>query len=235
VILAAESLLAALIIGLYVNDSICLLHGNQAVLERGLRGGWTARFATRRFTLLGKHVFMGGLLPPNTPLFKLAWSMEADAPALPGWEGYGRLLLPFQWAAASLFALVMVLLPFALVARLGDGVIVTLLVLSYLGICGTCAVLWLARGRLGLSSSYCLKLAAEMLLCPPVAANLPRRISLQHSVDEDFVAACRRLLPPQGWAAAAQAIASRIDDELEAEDAGSVRHAQLSQRKEGLV
>jgi len=235
VTLAAESLLAVLIIGLYVNDSVSLLPGNQAVLEQGMRGGWAGRLPTRRFTLLGKHVFMGGLLPPNTLLFKLAWTMEADAPAAPGWEAYGRLLLPFQWAAAFLFAFIMVLLPLALIVRAGDAAILVLLALSYTSICGVWIALWLGRRRLGLSSGYCLKLGAEMLLCPPVAANLPRRLSLQRIVDEDFVSACRRLLPPQEWATAAAEIAVRIDDELESEDAGSSRYLQLSHRKENLV
>lgn len=233
--LAAESLLALLIIGLYINDSVSLLPGNQAMLAQGVRGQWAARFAARRFTLLGKHVFVGGVLPPNTLLFKLAWTMEADAPASPGWEGYGRLLRPFQWAAALLFVLIMVLLPLALVLRAGDAAVLILLALTYLSVCNVWIALWLARHRLELSSAYCLKLGVEMLLCPPVAVNLPRRISLQRTVDEDFVSACRRLLPPTQWADAAENLVMRIDDELESEDAGSARHVQLTQRKESLV
>lgn len=233
--LGPESLLAILVIGLYINDSVSLLQGNQAMLEQGTRGGWSARLPTRRFTLLGKHVFMGGLLPPNTLLFKLAWTMEADAPASPGWEAYGRLLLPFQWAAALLFAFIMVVLPFALIARAGDAAVLILLALAYSAICGVWIALWLGRRRLGLSSRYCLTLGVEMLLCPPIAANLARRLSLQRVVDEDFVSACRRLLSPQEWGAVAEAIAVRIGDELEAEEVGSRRYLQLSQRKENLV
>ncbi|MDB5873777.1 MAG: hypothetical protein JWQ07_3219 [Ramlibacter sp.] len=231
----AESLLALLIVGLYVNDSVHLLRANQAVLERGLRSGWVARLPTRRFTLLGKHVLMGGLLPPNTLLFKISWAMEVDSPASPGWEAYGDVLAPFQWAAAFLFVLIMVLLPIALVARVGDAGVITVLTIIYSAICGIWTAVWLARQRLGLTSHYCLKLGAEMLLCPPIAANLPRRISLQCSVDEDFVSACRRLLSSREWAATAERIAMRIDDELEAEDAGSSRSLRLSQRKEHLV
>jgi hypothetical protein len=235
VTLAAESLLAILIIGLYINDSVTLLHASQALLEQEAGGRWAARLPTRRFTLLRKHVSIGGLLPPNTLLFKLSWTMEGDAPPAPGWEAYGLLLRPYQWLAAGLFILVIILLPVALVARVGDAAVITLLALTYCSVIIAWTALWLGRRRLGLSSQYCLKLGAEMLLCPPVAANLPRRISLQQPVDEDFVSACRRLLRPQEWAEAAEAIAVRIDDELEAEDADSARHRQLTQRKEGLA
>ena len=232
--MAAESLLAILIFWLYLNDSALLMRSNHAVMEQGLFGGWGARLPTRRFTLLGKHVFMGGLLPPNSLLFKLAWNMDADAPPAPGWEAYGSLLRPFQWVAGMLFLVVMVLLPLALIGRAGDAAVVILLAFIYCAIASVWIALWFARQRLGISSRYCLKLGAEMLLCPPVAANLPRRISLQRQVDEDFLSACKRLLPGRDWSELAEKIATRIDDELELEDAGSDRHFRLGQRKESL-
>ncbi|MES2940763.1 MAG: hypothetical protein V4864_24000 [Pseudomonadota bacterium] len=232
--LAAEPLLALLILALYLHDSAVLLRSNEALLERGLFGRWRARFATRRFTLAGRHVFAGSFLPPCTPLFRLAWVMEREVPASPGWEAFARGLGALQWASAGFFVLVVVLLPAALFVRAGDGALLVLIVAAYAGIGAAAALLLLQRGRLGLSVRQCLRMAGEMVLCPPVAANLARRVSLQRAVDEDFVSACLRLLPPAAWPRAAREIASRIADEIEAEDEGSGRHAQLAQRKESL-
>lgn len=232
---APEILLALLIVGFYLNDSCTLVDANHAVLEQGLGGPWTVGFPTRRFTILGRHVLIGGLFPPNSLLFKLSWTMETEAPPAPGWEDYAQVLRPYQWTAAVLFIIVMVLLPAALLGRAGDAIVVSLLLLAYSSVVGAWSAVWFGRRRLGLSSRYCLKLGAEMLLCPPVAANLVRRISLQHRVSEDFVTACRRLLRPQEWAVASHEFVVRIEDQLEGEEAGSLRHDQLTQRIAGLA
>jgi hypothetical protein len=233
--LATELLLAILVFALYLNDAFILLAADEAILERGSTGKWTARFGTRRFTLLGRHVYLGGLLPPHTPVFKLAWAMEKDVAQAPGWEEYAQRLRPFEWAGASLFVLVIVLLPLALITRAGDSVLLGLIGLSYVGTSMLLVVLWVRRSHLGLSNTYCLKLGAEMLLCPPIAANVCRRLSLQQRVSEDFVSACRRLLAHDDWALTAERIAARIEDEMEAEGAGTRRYSQLTQRKGGLV
>lgn len=233
--LSPETLLAILIVGLYLNDSLSLLHANEAMLEQGTSGRWVAKFATRRFTLRGKHVWFGGALPPNTLLFQLTWAMEGDRPAAPGWEAWAQRLRPFQWVSAYLFVLVLVLLPAALLARAGDAAVVSLLALTYASVLMLFIGLWLNRRSLRLSSTACLRLGAEMLLCPAVAPNLPRRLSLLQAVDEDFVSACRRLLRPDDWAAAIRGIQMRIDDELESEDEDSARFAKLTKRRAGLA
>jgi hypothetical protein len=234
-VISAELLLTLLIVGLYLNDSTTLLRADEGVLELRPRGRWVASFATRRFTLLGKHVYVGGLIPPNTLLFKLAWAMECEMPEKPGWERAAPSLHRYQWAGAFMFVLVMVLLPAALLTKAGDTVAIVLIAAIYASILAVALALWLDRKPMGLTPGHCFRLIAEMLLCPPVAANLPRRLSLQVGVDEDFVSAGRRLLQPPEWAAAAGEIGMRIEDEIEAEGAGTSRHTQLSQRRAGLA
>lgn len=233
--ISSELLLTLLIVGLYIHDSTLLLRSNEALLELRFRSRWVPSFPARRFTLLGKHVHVNGLLPPNTLLFRTSWAMDGDAPAAPGWEDIARVLRRYQWPSALLFVLVVVLLPAALLTGAGDATALVLIGLIYATVAGTAAALWIQRGALRLSASSCLRLCAEMLLCPPVAANVARRLSLTVVVDEDFVSACRRLLGPPDWMLAAAEITARIEDEIEVEGEGSVRHARLIERKATLA
>jgi hypothetical protein len=74
-----------------------------------------------------------------------------------------------------------------------------------------------------------------MLLCPPIAAIVVRRLSLRVPVAEDLVSACRRLLRRADWAVAAAEIAARIEDEIEVEGEESTRHTRLVERKGTLA
>lgn len=230
-----ELLLTLLIVGLYLHDSTMLVHANEAFLEMRFGGHWVASFPTRRFTLLGKHVHLRCFFPPNSLLFRASWMMEKDAPPAPGWEVMHRAIRHYRWSAGLLFVLVLILLPCALLIRAGDAVALIVIAAIYTTILATVVALWLHRHALGLSTSYCLRLCAEMLLCPPVAANVARRLSLHHAVAEDFVSACRRLLQPADWTLAAAQIAARIEDEIEVEGEGTARQTQLIERKATLA
>ena len=67
--------------------------------------------------------------------------------------------------------------------------------LAYSAVALAVEMLRTAKRQLGLPHGYCVKLSLEMLLCPPVSANLVRRISLALAMESTFVSTARRLTP----------------------------------------
>lgn len=204
-----ELLLAALVLAFWLHDSLVLLHRNEALLERRWGGGWRVRFGSASFTLARKEALLA-LLPPATPQFRLAWALHrplggerADGALRDGeragaaLEDAARAIAPFQRHALGLFASVLVLLPLALLARAGDSALVALLVVIYLQLVVAVACIWRARRRLAVSNRASAVLAAEMLLCPPLAPNLCRRLAQARALDVELVPAAAHVLAPQ--------------------------------------
>ena len=63
--------------------AVLVLHPNVAVLERSLRGRWSARFGARHWKLGGREICLPNVFTPHRPLFKLAWRMDAEVTPSP--------------------------------------------------------------------------------------------------------------------------------------------------------
>lgn len=233
-VLQAEWTLMALAAALYVWDSALLLYANEGLLTPRGRDGWALELGST-LRLAGRELYLPSPLTLHRPLFRLAWSFEAPAAGDPGWSARRaafRPLAPLVWGmAAALF----VLLPLGLFSRFGEPMLIAALALLYLDILAALAWAALRRTRLGIAPKRLAALAFELLVCPPFALNLVRRLSLEIPIGEDLIAAARRLQGADEWQASRALFAARLDDALLDESEDSPRAAALGRYRNLLL
>lgn len=223
--LSQEWALALLLLALYLQDAFTLAGADTAFLVRRPWLGWAARFPTVRFTLGGRHVFLPPLLP--TPVFTLRWGQAGSSSPVWDVEEASAALATVSAATALSFLAVLVVTPVVLVTRQSTAIVLATMASAYMTVFVCVAALWAARRRLDISAQSCARLTAEMLLCPPVAANLIRRISQPMQMGEPFVPAARRLLGTRAWGRVRQELQARISVQLEEVEPGSAAHTGL--------
>jgi hypothetical protein len=234
--LTTEVLLMLLVTGLYLYDSALLLYANEGLLVTQGRQGWAVAFGSRHTTLRGRQLYVPNPLRPTQALFRLAWSaQQPPAGAQHGWSGQRADLARLSPAVWSLALVLFVLLPVTLFARLGDLAVVLSFSLIYLNVLLMLALLWLDRRRLALTPRHWAMIALDLLICPPFALNVVRRLSLRVNIREDFIEAARHLLAPTDWEAIRPEILARLDDEMAVEEEGSPRWAALHERRRQLM
>jgi hypothetical protein len=227
-----EALLVAVLVGLYIYDAGVWLYGNEAVLTVTTRGVWKAGFARRFGTWRGRQLYFPNFVAPWRPAFKLVWQYSSPTRSQhESWTDYTQPLGYLGPLVASLFVVLFVVLPPIVLARQGELTVLGLFVVVYLHVIAICGLLWKDRHRLKLTSRQFAALAFELLLCPPFAVNVVRRLSLSMPVGEDFSLASARLLSPERLRAVQGEMLLRLDDEIAAEAEDSERMRTLVQRK----
>lgn len=245
--LSPEGLLAALLVLLYLKDSLWLLAADEAVLRRGPRGMWHASFGQRGFKLAGREPYLLHPFKPQQAAWRLRWRMATPAASdarggagqatPPGAAPATRVslkplaappelarLAPWAWA---IWSLLFVGLPVTVLGRLGTLSTLAVAAALYGSIAVALVLVWRWRMRLGIAPRAAALLAFECLACPPYAANLVRRVAAAMAPQEDFVSAAQRLLPPDALATVHRECLARIDDQLEAEPEHSPRATAL--------
>ena len=233
--LQAELVLMAAAAGLYLCDSALLLYYDEGMLTPAGRDRWRVVFASDKFRLMGRGVFLPNPLLPHRPLFRLAWRFPSPRSRTDDqWGARAALYRPLAPAVWAMAAGLFILLPLGLF-RLGEPALLAALVVLYAGIAA--ALVWTAinRARLGLSTRRCAMLAIEAVLCPPFALNLVRKLSTAMSIQADLVQAARALQAPRDWEAARLEFMARLDEEIDAEEEGSARLALLVQSRRELA
>lgn len=233
--LSQEALLTLLLLALYLHDAITFTNADTAFLVKRVSAGWVARFPSARFTLGGRHVFVPPLLPPATPVFTLQWSPGVAPEAAWDAERACASLALVSMTSALSFLVVLVLTPVVLLTRQGSVVVLATIGLAYATVVAGVACLWVSRRSMGLTRGSCARLTAEMLLCPPVAANLSRRLSQAMPVRENFIAAARRLLAEGEWEEAREALQARLAVQLEEAEPGSRAYSELENVRSQLA
>lgn len=229
----SEVLLTAIFLSLYLYDSVLLLYSNEAILTPRGKDEWFVGFGSNKTTLKGKEVYLP--LWPTKPLFRLAWKFEDAEPDISStWtakrDAFSRFV-PLVW---SLAAITFVLLPFALFGRRGDLVILLSFMLIYVNVLLIVFLLWLDRHKFGLTGKSFAVMALDLLICPPFALNIIRRLSLRVPVQEDLIHAARRLQTSDAWELTRVQVLARLDDEIASEDEDTSRMAALLKRRNSL-
>jgi len=234
-LLEYEALLMGSVVSLYLYDSTFLLYANEGVLIPGRKQRWHVGFGSDRARILGRELFIPNPFLPHRPMFRLSWQFEGrDSVLGGGWttrrDAFGPLV-PLVWVmAVALF----VLLPAGLFTRLGERMILSAILLLYLGIVLALIWLWVNRARLELSSRRLAGLSFESLACSPFALNLIRKISMGIPVREDLVSAARRLQGPDDWRSTRMEMIARLNEELEGEEDDSERALALMEHRRNL-
>lgn len=222
----------ALAVGLYLYDSAILMFSNEALLIPRAKDHWLVGFGSNRTTFKGKGIYIPNPFFPVQPLFKLMWNFEGEAkgfvrPWIANRAGYGRLA-PLVW---SLAVLTFILLPLVLFKRLGDTLILLNFGLIYANVLFIMLALWLNRERFELTHRALVAMSLDLLVCPPFALNIIRRLSLRVNVTEDLIHAAQRLQTPIDWEATKAEVVTRLDDEIACEIDGSKSQAAMVLRR----
>ena len=220
-----EAQLILLAVALYVQDAALLLRPDEAILAPTWRGRWRLTFSSDSARFGAKELYLPNLFAVHQPLFRGSWSPEAAAGACPeDWQALApcyRSLVPVVLGiAVILFAALpaALLLDWPLLLKLSlVGTMYAYIVL---------ALVWLYwhRKALPLSSRKLGGLMLECLICPPIAANLVRRLSLAVSIRQDLLIASRQLLDGVAWDNARAEFAERLQTMLYLEVPGTARH-----------
>jgi len=235
--LHAEVLLVAAMFGLYLYDSVQLLHSNEGVLAATLWGRWSLHFGAEHYTLRGKEPFLPNPLLPHRPAFPLRWKQQLTAaiPSSQRWTpppfGPYKVLAPFVWLMAlGLFGII----PAGLFSRYGNEAIAAGIVLFYAAALIALTYVWFKRHTLLLTPRQVAALAFESLTCPPFALNLVRHISWRAAPAEELVSAGRRLLQKDDWTATLPTVIKRIDNAIAWENEGTPRAHALTEYQASL-
>ncbi|HJV62475.1 MAG TPA: hypothetical protein VJ743_16125 [Albitalea sp.] len=213
------------LIGLYLKDCLLLLDADEATLTRRTFGRWQAGFGLRDWKLAGREPFLCNPMLPHEPVFRLAWSMSGStkSPARRPLEP-PPVLTALQPMVLATWLLLFAVLPFCVLTGMPTWFTVAAVAVLYANILASLVVLYRGRGQLDIEPGVLRLVALEIVLCPPYAANLVRKLSLAIAPDEDFLTAARRLLPDGHMAAVHRQCAARIDEAVQAlpEDSAAI-------------
>jgi hypothetical protein len=237
-VVRAETLLMVLVLGLYLYDSALLLYSNEAILVLAGNNRWLAGFGSNRTTLGGREFYLPSPLLPTRQLLRLSWKVEGVPAGSASVAANFAANMPFSGPLApwvwSLAAALFIGLPLALYGGLGDWFIVWAFGLVYVNVVSMVLCLWVYRQQFNLGGRAFALLAFDLVLCPPFALNIIRKLSLRVVVKEDFVTAARCLQQPPDWQLTQTELLARLDDEIHSEADGSARQTALQQRRENI-
>lgn len=209
-----EVQLMALAVGLYVYDSCVLLHGNEGVLVRRGEGRWAMSLGLDHARIGGKNLFVPNLLAVHQPVMRMTWQFDKVGSPPDGWADPGHAFCALGYASLWLGAVLFVLFPTVLFLYLRDSSLVAVLALLYLSIGVSLHLVHRQRQAHGLGRKQFWALCFECLVCPPLAVNLVRRLSLDQWRHKDLVALSERLLHDDDRRLAYGLFVSRLEDQL---------------------
>lgn len=237
---SVEGLAMALIVGLYLQDTLLLLYDNEGVLERRGAGDYRVHFGARSFHLAGRNPFMPNPLTPWRTLFRFAWHVEAsprqaarlaDVEPEDAHAALGRM----KWGMPPIAAGLFVGLPVCLYFSLGWTPFLCLVGVMYAGAAFMLFELWSKRRRLTLRNAALFGLTFESLVCLPCALNLPRKVSSRLRMTEDLLEAARPRLSVREFGSAIAHVVERVDEQLASIESGSAEWNALTRYRAQLA
>ncbi len=221
---------------LYLFDSCLALYGDELLFATGLHG-WH-NVAAGNVLVLGRRLMLPNPLMPGARLLRVCWSralagdLSARQPEPPFMErattpAFLQVLGPLQVGVTALLLLIAVALPAVLYAS-GQGLPLLLLLAAIYALNLAMTVwLWRVRTALGLGARACIFLTVDLLLCPPFAINLVRKITLQLKQAGDPLLFAREHFGAAQLAALCAQLARRVRAELAADETDGAHHQQL--------
>jgi len=205
----------------YLYDAALLLKPEEGLL-RPLRSGWRAQLASGGFELRQNRLLWLPVFALHRPVYRQRWSatrihLPGDAKFSTAVEAHARSFKAFALPLYLLAALLFLGLPAALLVLHSELMQLTALALIYLS---TVWLGWLAlsHGRQGRCDlAFARSTAFQILLCPPFALNVVRKLSLSYEVQADLLQTAQALMSVSQWqglAAQVQQLMQREMDEI---------------------
>lgn len=237
--LSVELQLLTLAFGLYVFDSMLLLFPNEGVLTSVGKARWRVTFGSDKTKVRGKEILFPNLLLPHRPIFKLSWDCEGPTEQVPtiafDWGAqkdlFKDLMMPVYGIAIAQF----IVFPYVILFFLTDISIITSLAYLYGSILIALVLVYRKREIFHLSKRKFLSLGFECLVCPPVAVNLIRKLSLGFpGLKQDLLLVSRNLLEADDWNTTKDKFISRLAEEIDFEDENTPRFEKLIANRDML-
>jgi hypothetical protein len=237
---SVEVLAMALVIGLYLQDTLILLYDNEAVLENGGAHGYRVRFGARSFQLAGRNPFLPNPLTPWRMAFRLAWHVQP----LPAARGAAGAVTPesvraamrlASWGLLPIAAGLFVGLPLCLYFDAGWTLFLSLVGMMYAAATFVLVCLWRLRTQLTLRTGILAALTFESLVCLPCALNVLRKASTRIHMAEDLLDIARARLSATQLRAATEQILRRIDEGIESAETGTPEWQALTEYRGRLL
>jgi len=238
--LSVELQLLALAIGLYVFDSMLFLFPNEGVLTSVGKARWRVTFGSDKTRVRGKEILFPNLLFLHRPIFKLSWDSEGAttqvAPIAFDWDAqkvlFKGLMMPVYGIGVAQF----IVFPYVIFFFLTDISIIVSLVYLYGSILIALFLVYRNRGIFHLSKRKFLSLSFECLICPPVAVNLVRKLSLGlPEINQDLLVVSQNLLGLEDWRTTKEKFISRIGEDIDFEDENTPRFVNLNANRDKLL
>ena len=221
----------AIYVGLYIYDSAILLQPNEGILKLGIGESWRSGFGSKNTTFARKELYIPSILNPGAPIFRLSWHYETSFPSHEvDWESSILALKWFKVPVWFLYSLSFVFLPTILFGHFGDALLLVAFSLIYLNVVLITVLLYFKKNSFNISNREFWFSTFDLLLCPPFAINVIRRLSLRLQVTEDFVAAAFRLQTTVNWRETESELRNRLINEAYDEDDGTTRSIALKER-----
>lgn len=220
-VISAEIQFAAAVVLIFLIDGVLLLHVNEAVVERGRRV--RIAFGSSQPWVAGRRVLMLAPWWPFTSAWRVTWRVRDTLDPPEGANAararidalHAQLARLSPWVALS-GLLVIVATPVTLIVAT-TPVFVLVALLAWLSVWLLIVRLAMLRRALGLGWGTYALVAFECVVCPPVAPNLIRKLSLKLSPADDLAA----FLDAPTRAAAHAHMAADLDARLVFHEPGS--------------
>lgn len=237
--LSVELQLLAVAIGLYVFDSMLLLFPNEGVLTSIGRNKWRIAFGSDNTRVRGKEILFPNLFLPHRPIFKLSWDYEGADPSklididwVAQKELFKNLTVPIYAIGFAQF----ILFPYVIFFFLTDLSIIIAIAYLYGSILIALIMIYRKRQIFHISKKKFYSLSFECLVCPPVAFNLVRKISLSLPVlRQDLLIVAQGLLEEKAWHVTKNLFISRLAEAIDFEDEGTQRHIRLNANRAKIL
>lgn len=200
----------------YLYDGSVLLHADEGLLSPTGAGRWAIVYRPNSIALRGRLVYVPNPLLPHRPVYRLSWdSASVSFAASADWadrRARYSSLVPFVYLAALA---IFVLLPACLFWRRSDLQVLAAAALVYANSIAAGIVVVRRRDALGLERKRAWTAAVEIVLCPPFAVNLIRRLSIHDRIEASIPAAGAALLDAAEWERLQAKLVASQDDEIE--------------------
>lgn len=235
--IAAELQLCVLLSAFYLYECSLLLYTNQAIVSRTQKGLWKVSFGSERWIYRGRELYLLNPFTPFRPAYLLSWNMErlteADSElSVRSDSYYSHYSILVAICSAGIF----LVFPYVLLLAPSDGNVIGVMMLIYGSLLYISLVLYTERDSLGLTRKEAFSMACEYLICPPLALNVIRRISLQRKNRIDLVSfLSSQHIEPESKNSSKIALLERIDHSISNAESDKQCLQRLSDRRRQIA
>lgn len=206
----------------YLYDAALLLKPEEGLLRKSRRG-WLAQLASQGFELRQNWLLWPSIFAIHQPVYRLHWNatqitLPGDARPATALATHASSFRIFTLPLYLLGALLFVALPVALLVLHSE--LAQLITLALIYLCTACiSFLAWRHGKHDHSDNYsdratARSIAVQILLCPPFALNVVRKLSLAYDPQPDLLQTAHALMDTPQWSAFAQQVQSVMQREM---------------------